>query len=529
MLFSCRSTESEHLSSSKATVKVQLSGASYENASHVTAYGGNDLLQPSDPMIQRAYVPINKDLNLLVKLSPSVTENTVQSGRKISPMATEQGNLPQGIKYKVAVFDHSGLYVTERDYTRGNESATEALNLDGGSAYTFIAYSVGSSSEFPEMSYTDPNHKTLSSASLSQISGDSDFMYFRKDMEVIGNEENNLDVVLKHRFSQISTKIDATTTGYTISSISAAIDSHYPKADITLSDAAIVRSGSSGNASLSFSGLGTAVLTAAPKILNGDTSSASFLISNISIGSVTKTNLVPMNNLKITPGYKYDLNLSIVPNDLAMVHLDTFAIRISGKIWMRHNLGADTSLDPDQNPTVRGLIGNYYQYGRSTVVATSDTGNGAISGWNTTQAADNAWNSGTEDNPVKTAQDPCPSGWRIPTRPEMQSLIDNTTTSNIGTWATNGNANTIGAAKVFTSKTNANARLTFPATGYRTANNGSQTWRGGSGLYWSSILTSSTLTRLSVLQNSVVIGNGNSGQPNNIAKTSGFAIRCIAE
>jgi uncharacterized protein (TIGR02145 family) len=37
------------------------------------------------------------------------------------------------------------------------------------------------------------------------------------------------------------------------------------------------------------------------------------------------------------------------------------------------------------------------------------------------------WNSGTETTPVKTANDPCPAGWRVPTKAELQSLIDSGT------------------------------------------------------------------------------------------------------
>lgn len=51
---------------------------------------------------------------------------------------------------------------------------------------------------------------------------------------------------------------------------------------------------------------------------------------------------------------------------------------------MRHNLGANISLNPDA-PSVN-IAGNYYQWGRKTPVATATTGTGAIPGWNTTVA-----------------------------------------------------------------------------------------------------------------------------------------------
>lgn len=35
------------------------------------------------------------------------------------------------------------------------------------------------------------------------------------------------------------------------------------------------------------------------------------------------------------------------------------------------------------------------------------------------------WNSGTEENPIKTEYDPCPNGWRVPTGGELELLIKN--------------------------------------------------------------------------------------------------------
>ena len=38
---------------------------------------------------------------------------------------------------------------------------------------------------------------------------------------------------------------------------------------------------------------------------------------------------------------------------------------------------------------------------------------------------DKLWNSGTESNPVKTEYDPCPTGWRVPLRSELEGLCTN--------------------------------------------------------------------------------------------------------
>ena len=35
---------------------------------------------------------------------------------------------------------------------------------------------------------------------------------------------------------------------------------------------------------------------------------------------------------------------------------------------------------------------------------------------------DKLWNSGTESEPIKTENDPCPDGWRVPTSVELETL-----------------------------------------------------------------------------------------------------------
>ena len=33
------------------------------------------------------------------------------------------------------------------------------------------------------------------------------------------------------------------------------------------------------------------------------------------------------------------------------------------------------------------------------------------------------WNAGTEEHPVKSANDPCPDGWRLPSKTELSTLV----------------------------------------------------------------------------------------------------------
>ncbi|WP_170947316.1 FISUMP domain-containing protein [Pseudomonas sp. Irchel 3E19] len=146
--------------------------------------------------------------------------------------------------------------------------------------------------------------------------------------------------------------------------------------------------------------------------------------------------------------------------------------------WMRHNLGADYRLDPDK--PVKEINGNYYQSGRLVPVAHANTPAGPISGWNPTPAPDSAWQDST-----KTANDPCPIGFRVPRHLQWFHLVNNNTASNLGTWAPpHGDPTNFGSAKVFGSGAN---KLTFPIAGLRDFySNGSLLNRGYNAYYWSS-------------------------------------------
>ncbi|RMZ58877.1 hypothetical protein D1632_14990 [Chryseobacterium nematophagum] len=186
--------------------------------------------------------------------------------------------------------------------------------------------------------------------------------------------------------------------------------------------------------------------------------------------------------------------------------------------WAAHNLGADTSLDPNPAVVVKELHGNYYQWGRNAVVANADTPPGNIGGWNTTAAPNGSWNTGTEAVPVKnTANDPCPTGFRIPTRNEWQALINCSGNSYIGTFV--NSPTNYSAAKIFTSGLN---KLTLPASGYRGANGGELEFRGQNGYYWSSVENGS-FAFSSVFYN-IAATPSYSGN-----RASGMSVRCISE
>jgi uncharacterized protein (TIGR02145 family) len=180
------------------------------------------------------------------------------------------------------------------------------------------------------------------------------------------------------------------------------------------------------------------------------------------------------------------------------------------KVFLAHNLGADNSLDA--HTPVQGIHGNYYQWGRSTVVADATLA-AAISPWNTDSAANGAWADGS-----KTATDPCPAGFRVPTNAQWAGVIANNTRSSTGSWAA-GDAN-FGSA-IHWGPNESTKNLTLPAAGYRSSSNGALNLRGRYGYYWSSTENGATAS-------SLTFGSSNANTSSN-SRTAGFSVRCVSE
>lgn len=185
------------------------------------------------------------------------------------------------------------------------------------------------------------------------------------------------------------------------------------------------------------------------------------------------------------------------------------------KTFMCHNLGADTSLDP--NVPVQGIHGNYYQWGRNTIIANASTSASALPGWNATAAGEGSWS-----DTVKTANDPCPVGYRIPTLTQWEGVINNNTSTRIGSWLNMGS--NFSSALCFGPNTSTTT-LTLPAAGERSVSNGTLSMRGSRAFYWSS-------TYFNITYGSFCIYGGGSDMPihsSNYPSISGQSLRCISQ
>lgn len=203
---------------------------------------------------------------------------------------------------------------------------------------------------------------------------------------------------------------------------------------------------------------------------------------------------------------------------------------ISG--FMDRNLGATSATATDGNKT-HGL---YYQYGRKdpftgdieryningTSIGKTDIKSGAVSFAKAVQnpatlncngggdwaspnnCAGKNWNDIVEST-GKTFFDPCPEGWRLPTKDEFSSFS-----------ATSFAWDSTNSGRTFNTNW-------FPASGYRNYSDGSMNTVGGNGFYWSA-------SPLSSYDGYCLYFNSSSVDPSyGNGRAYGFSVRCVQE
>jgi hypothetical protein len=229
--------------------------------------------------------------------------------------------------------------------------------------------------------------------------------------------------------------------------------------------------------------------------------------------------------VKVAAGYDgaYLQFKNRVPTWLLSSGVTTAVVNVTsttGKIWMDRNLGATQVAT---SSTDHLAYGSLYQWGRGAdghqLITWTDAYTGtAVNSTTITLSSDvpgNAdfilapnspydWRSGQNANlwqGVNGVNNPCPSGYRIPTETELvQERLS---------WATNNSAGAFASP------------LKLPMAGYRVGSSGSLSDVGANGRYWSSTVLSASSRVLSFSSSSATISTN--------GRAFGISVRCLKD
>ncbi|MGK4791555.1 FISUMP domain-containing protein [Elizabethkingia anophelis] len=513
---SCRSAEHDNIIAGGgiAAVKINLLGSDYASGKSSTQANLKETTLPVKGNVQRQSKMITPSLFFEAELAPS-NNNAKKSGNTSteSSILVNGDQIGAGMKFRIIAYRHDdNSYQAHQDYTVGEQA--QPLMLDSGKAYTIIAYSYGSTSALPQISTGEMTN--LSQAQIGYDDNNKDLMYQKTEGFIPdGNNPNNkVDIKLRHKLSQITTVINSYIGD--ISEISwAYLRPHHPQGVLSLSNGTISRTYESTER-LNFSGsFPTTTATADPVLINADTNGSltGLFSASLTVNHVGKTIDLP-NSFKIAPENKSTLTINLKKCGAYLGPNNT-----QWKEFMCQNLGATEGINPFSPEA--GNHGAKYQWGAQTgeagrYISQADDQNnsGTILGWDSTPKPDGSWS-----DTSKTANDPCPSGYRVPTSAQWQAVIaNNPNVERVGSWANNnGNYTT---ALYFKNPSNIRT-LMLPAAGFRSYTGGTLYNRGSNGLYWSSSEAASNAHDLNFNSSSVGVYGS--------TRANGLSVRCVAE
>ncbi len=486
-LSSCRVIDSEQLGnniSGKSSLLFSIVGTEYSNN---TSSAG---LKSGVSEVKTTSVLVDPSNITIARLSPSTSDlssSSSASANGVSAYASSGLPLSQGTKFRVIAYNSNGDFAASQDYTVGSPGV--AMMLDFGGTYTIVAYSYNRPS-LPALSALEQGN--ISSASVSYDDTNRDFLYYKTTIVPNSLTSNTLNITLRHKVAFVTTSINSSVANSNINSVSnALITPHYSNGNFSLNTGSISgQSSLSSGASLDFSGsiMPAAVVNASGVFVNAGSSIVSSGFSaNVNINNVTRTVNLP-GSFNITPGTNSTLSINLLNCGAYIGPGPT-----QWKPFMCFNLGADTTQDPFNR--IAAIHGAKYQWGynppnvnqsdsRYVTRADDQASSQGISGWNGSAIIQsNVWNSGTDAAPSKGLSDPCPSGYRVPTRGEWLSIIGNSanTITRYGTWQDSPTTFDSGIRI---------ANLYLPASGGRDANGGFLYRNNNYGNYWSSLSNS---------------------------------------
>jgi len=488
----CSSTEdiADNSSDGNGQVKISLLGIGEEPEESLTK-------AQTEP--ETVTLPVEDDFGLVCTLAADQAPNT----RGTTAMAL-------GNKYRMVAYSGSTV-AGSQVFAAGDENTTDPISLLPGN-YTFVFYSFNNS--------TAPG---LPDASGNvAVPAGTDLLWYSTTDTVTAGSIIPVAVTFVHRFSSVKVVANSWGVGPDISAVSASLNNAYV-VNLMATDGTF-SVGADSTAGVSWSDTTSKLRTSNTTAIyaNGATSfTVTFPANSVTIGGVTSGSSKSVTFTKtLAAGTRYILTVRFIK-------CGAYTASGTYKGFMCHNLGADYTADPF-TPGYK-LNGAYWQWGKKnySVGAPTSTGGAEPSYvWNSTNynTSSAAWNSGTEAAPVKNNNnDPCPSGYRMPTSSEWNGVIDNNTGGKVySTWV--ADAGNFNSAQTFGSSAGA-VTLQLPIVGLRSYANGSLANRGAIGNYWSSSVNTD-------INPYFLYSNSSNLFVTNLSTSirgMGFSVRCIAE
>lgn len=516
-IISCRSDQQNNLTESVKGVSFSVSVDDFGN---------------SDTKNQANIRAVSNNTNIISKQELTsgpfniVSELSEDTNNKISTRSF----LPGARKFRIVAYDsQTGDYAAQDvgSTSTPNQKLFENISLVGGRKYTFITYSLNSNTDPPIAPTTNLNQAKINLSGLNGEEAGTDLLYAINENVMISGGNTVINVTLRHQFSRIILSVDnSNATGtpgqpsyvkgsYPLDNnatggFTGTIQDYYTSGNLNLKDASITEGVNQG---LSVSGITTTTKTLIINTGSEDIYKSKLIIppGAIVIGNDVNANPVSIaingtNDGGLLPAASYTLKLKfnsdryVDENGTTQSKNNARYAVIRGYKWDRFNLGAAVNhpalSDPD-TPSAE-IHGAKYTHGAYTgqtgsYLSQSDDQNiNRTSNW---AANGYYWNN----------QDPCETGYRVPTKDEYDKLIGATSNTTVGT------VNSYSYGRKLKSK-RSDVQLIFPAVGFRSTGTdpGVITDRGRKTRYWN---TSSLFDDTTV---------ANSPHP-----SIGAAIRCI--
>jgi len=333
--------------------------------------------------------------------------------------------------YKKAGYDY--IFEKEETFVVGNKSE---IQLSRNQNYTLVIVSTGTSvppkiSE--KVSFTDARFMPYNTVDLH-----TRFLYQRIDNFIPNGDINHdlIDIKLKNKTSSVNISLDSSDFmggdqgGKRIVSIRnpRLIYNRPVNVEVRISDSEQILSNRSKETTtdVEFPGsVSTFIVSDFANNLVFNSNTDVFFAADISIEGLLDIKTIKFSLKGVKLGYRQEYNIKLARCGAYLGPNNT-----EWRQFMCHNLGADYDRDPfTPNENIHG---DKYQWGYSyPIVKQRDDvyERDAVPGWNQVRK-DNTWNKGIDD--------PCPSGYRLPTKDEAESLIKHNSVTKLGPWSADG-------------------------------------------------------------------------------------------